>query len=133
MPERHGHNTKNSGTYRSFHAAKRRCKSNLDYVSRGIEFRFTSFKEFLSLVGERPEGMTLERMDNDGHYESGNVKWATRKEQQNNRRPKKSKLTGTQIADIRSSEEPQKDIAQKYKIYPGFVSRIRSGKRLGEL
>jgi hypothetical protein len=82
-----------SGTpeYKAFACAKIRCthpnaKRYKDYGGRGIEFRFSSFEEFLTMLGPRPEGMTLDRINNDGHYEPGNVRWATWSEQNKNRR-----------------------------------------------
>jgi hypothetical protein len=59
------------------------------YGGRGIrvcaEWR-ESFEAFLRDVGPRPEGYTLGRKDNDGHYEPGNVRWETREEQGRNKR-----------------------------------------------
>src|SRR5208282_3730794 len=77
--------------YRIFKAAKSRCENpNLscfaNYGGRGIRFLFRDFDQFFASVGPRPQGMTLERLDNDGHYEPGNVEWATREQQNQNQR-----------------------------------------------
>lgn len=81
-----------SAEYIAFHSARQRCTDSRaenfhNYGGRGIEFRFESFEEFLTELGRKPTPQhSLERKDNYGHYEAGNVKWATRIEQANNRR-----------------------------------------------
>jgi hypothetical protein len=47
------------------------------------------FENFLADMGEKPRGLTLERIDNAKGYSKSNCKWATRSEQQKNRRPMK--------------------------------------------
>lgn len=96
----HGHasNGKDTPEYRAWCAAKNRCRNTKDaaysnYGGRGIECRFETFAEFLDAVGLRPSDKhSLDRYpDNDGHYEKGNVRWATRTEQNSNRRkPRKA-------------------------------------------
>ena len=46
----------------------------------------STFQGFKSILGERPDGYTLDRIDTNGNYEEGNVRWVSRAEQVNNRR-----------------------------------------------
>lgn len=78
--------------YVAYTGAKGRCtnpedQSYVNYGGRGIEFRYESFEQFIADVGRRPHSTyTLERKNNDGHYELGNCKWASMSDQLRNRR-----------------------------------------------
>lgn len=77
-------------TRSSYTKAKRRCKLGaLHHAAyEKVEFRFNSFEEFLNHIGIRPKGLTLDRINPLGHYEIGNVRWATVKQQAENRLPR---------------------------------------------
>ena len=85
------HNMCSSREARSYYSARNRCANPFDehwkdYGGRGIKFLFTSFEQFFAYMGLRPAGMTLDRIDVNGNYELGNVRWATRSEQNKNQR-----------------------------------------------
>jgi len=80
--------------YQVYMVAKQRCTNPnsqrwYTHGARGIKFLFNSFEEFIQTIGRRPSPEhSLDRFpDNDGNYEPGNVRWATRSQQQLNKRP----------------------------------------------
>lgn len=79
--------------YMAYHNAKMRCtnpkaQGYVDYGGRGIEFRFKSFEDFFAALGTKPTPQhSLDRWpENNGHYEVGNLRWATPTEQLRNTR-----------------------------------------------
>lgn len=79
--------------YRAWAAMLQRCgnpnaTAYKHYGGRGITVcpEWREFEVFLSDIGMCPEGMTLGRINNDGNYEPGNVRWESTFQQGNNRR-----------------------------------------------
>lgn len=95
----HKHGMAGSAIYHSWSAMKARCynpneSSYKNYGGRGItvcDRWLESFENFYEDMGERPDGMTLERVNVDGNYCKENCVWASKTQQCFNRRKFKDK------------------------------------------
>lgn len=86
--------------------ANERCHQHRDYGARGIKFRFKSGGEaavwILLNLGTPPdnERVTIDRINNNGHYEPGNLRWASKAEQSQNKRSYLRSAQGERIRHI---------------------------------
>jgi hypothetical protein len=78
--------------HKAYFDARYRCENPNNnvfkyYGGRGIKFLFTSFDQFFAELGSKPTPQhSLDRIENDGNYEPGNVRWATKQQQSRNQR-----------------------------------------------
>lgn len=91
----HGESNRTS-EYRAWVNMRGRCTNPRDpgfknYGGRGITIcgRWDDYSAFLSDMGRKPgPGYSIDRVNNDGNYEPGNCRWATRDQQNSNKRKK---------------------------------------------
>ena len=127
----HGHNChktngKPTPTYKSWQSMLYRISGARhwkNYGARGISVceRWMKFENFLTDMGERPSGLTLDRIDNNGNYAPGNCRWATRVQQCRNKR-------NNHILTVSGMTGCLSDLADHFKKHPLTVlSRLRRG------
>ena len=93
------HGLSKSPTYDTWVNVLQRCENPKasafhKYGAKGVTVceRWHTFENFLADMGERPGRLTIDRIDNTKGYEPGNCRWATQKEQQNNRSNSRHRL-----------------------------------------
>lgn len=122
------HGLTKSPTHTTWSMMKQRCLNPRapdfeKYGGRGVKVceRWLSFDSFLADMGPRPEGLTLDRIDNNRGYEPSNCRWATPTEQQANRRRTVFMTLGTET-------RPLAQLAKEHGLKPRNVyMRVRYG------
>lgn len=125
MPLYRDHGVWQTPEYRAWRGIIRRCTLPTNpayskYGGRGIQvcdrWRL-SFHAFVEDVGMRPSPeLSLDRIDNDGHYEPGNVRWATRKTQQRNKR-------NNRVLKLNGESRSVSEWAEIYGTYPQRITQ----------
>lgn len=127
---------KGTPTHNTWHLMVQRCHnpnatSYSGYGGRGIVVcdRWRVYANFLADMGERPPGLTLGRIDNDGPYSPENCRWETWAQQ--NRNSRNSKLTQDEVDWMldHATSITGKEMAQMLGIGRAQVSRVLNGKR----
>jgi hypothetical protein len=121
--------------YKTWKGMQARCydKSNKAYSKyggRGIIICtrwLKSFASFVSDMGPRPDGMSIERLDNNGNYEPKNCVWATPKQQQRNR-------SVSIFVEYEGKRITLGELAEVLSIpYTALIQRYRKGRRGSKL
>lgn len=120
------HGLIHSGSYKSWCAMKSRCNNanqtaNKRYANLGYDPNWELFENFVKDMGERPIGMTLDRIDNNKGYSKENCRWATSKQQNRNTRR-------NVLITHNGKTQCMKDWAEETGIpYPTIQDRVRRG------
>lgn len=120
-----------SGTYKSWKNMRGRvlCSSATGhkwYKTCPIDPRWNKFQTFHEDMGDRPEGLTLDRIDNSKGYYKDNCRWVSQTIQSQNTRL--VKLSIEKARNIRSSSLPNYILAKEYGVDPSIISTVRHNK-----
>ena len=119
----HGHARVNKHTsiYYTWVALRQRCnnpnnKQYNNYGGRGIKVceRWNSFENFLEDMGDRPKGLVIDRIDNEGDYTPNNCHWTTYKMSANNQRTRKNSRFITAHGKTQTIAEWAREIGVSY-------------------
>lgn len=117
------HGLSKSKTYLAWRNLKSRCDNKNDiryksYGARGITVcdEWQSFEAFYRDMGEAPESMSIDRKDNDGPYCKENCRWATNKEQGNNK-------TTNHVIDFAGKKQTLTQWAREIGLSPDTLER----------
>jgi hypothetical protein len=112
--------------YRAYIDAKSRCNNPnnsqfKNYGERGIEMRFKSFEEFFADIGPKPSPkLSLHRVNNDAHYERGNIIWADWTTQARNKRCWRNVIAAreriSELVELYKAGVSQRDLAARFEI-----------------
>jgi len=128
--EKHG--MSNTSLYTCYRTQMERChnpnnRNHKNYGGRGITMHkpwrdsFIEYEKYVTReLGEKPKDYTMDRIDNNGNYEPGNIQWATMKQQCNNKR-------NTTMIEFNGITKPISEWAEQFNInYSTLRSRLRS-------